>query len=239
LLIWTSAHVTDVGTRRKINEDSVLEMPSQGFWVVADGMGGHAAGDYASQSITRLLAELQVRNRPVADIVDDIEDRLTELNHTLQDYARQQQAAVVGSTVVILLLTTDVGVCIWVGDSRLYQFRNHEVKCISRDHSLVQTLIERGEIKPEDARNHPSRNVITRAVGADRTVFSEMRVFKPQAGDAYILCSDGLYGEVHEMDMLDIVNGLNPRDAAEALLSVALTDGADDNVSLVVVKIRE
>lgn len=239
MLIWTSAHVTDVGTRRKINEDSVLEMPSQGFWVVADGMGGHAAGDYASQAITRILAEVQLRNRPVADIVNDIEDRITDINRMLQDYARQQHAAVVGSTMVLLLLTTEIGVCMWVGDSRLYQFRDNEVNCISRDHSLVQSLIERGEIQPEEARHHPSRNVITRAVGADRTVFSDIRVFKPRAGDAYVLCSDGLYGEVHEMDMLDIVSGLNPRDAAEALLSVALTDGADDNISLVVVKIRE
>lgn len=239
LLIWTSAHVTDVGSRRKVNEDSVLDMSSQGFWAVADGMGGHAAGDYASQAIVRSLGELQVRNRPIAEITDEIEDRLVELNAELQNYAREQQAAVVGSTVVAMLLTSEVGICIWVGDSRLYQFRDNQVNQLTSDHSLVQSLIDRGEITEDEARFHHAKNVITRAVGADRSVFSEMRVFKPKAGDAYVLCSDGLYGEVHEMDMLDIVNGLTCRDAAEALLSVALTDGADDNVSLVVVKIRE
>lgn len=239
MLIWTSAHVTDVGTRRTINEDSVLELPIQGLWVVADGMGGHSAGDFASQLITSRLRQVDIRNRAIADVVDEIEQHLHDLNDIMQQHARDKQVNVVGSTVVILILTEQVGVCLWAGDSRLYQLRNNEIHCLSRDHSLVQAMVDRGEISARQAKKHPSRNVITRAIGADHTVFLDCRVFQPLAGDSYVLCSDGLYNEVHEMDILDLVNGLTPRDAAESMLSVALEDGADDNVSLVVVKIRE
>ncbi len=239
MLIWTSAHATDVGTRRKINEDSVLELPSQGFWVVADGMGGHAAGDFASQLITRELAKLECRNRPVADVVDEIELTFFRLNQEMQEHARRQHVSVVGSTVVMMLLTNQIGICLWAGDSRLYQFRDNEVRRITSDHSLIQSLIDRGELTEEQAKYHPSRNVITRAVGADHTVYLDCRVFQPKAGDSYLLCSDGLYNEVHEMDMMDLVNGLIPREATDALVSVALEDGADDNISVIVVKIRE
>ncbi|MEC7118576.1 MAG: protein phosphatase 2C domain-containing protein [Pseudomonadota bacterium] len=239
MLIWTSAHVSDVGTRRKINEDAVLELPSQGLWAVADGMGGHAAGDYASQLLVRCLSTVDTRNRPIADVVEDIEQLVMKANDQMHSYARQRRVDAVGSTVVVLLLTNQIGVCLWAGDSRLYQVRDNQIQCISNDHSLVQRLIDQGEITREQAATHPSRNVITRAIGADPQVFLDCRVFQPQSGDGYILCSDGLYNEVHEMDMLDLVNGLMPRDAAESMLSVALDDGADDNVSVVVVKIRE
>ena len=239
MLIWTSAQVSDVGTRRKINEDAVLELACQGLWVVADGMGGHAAGDYASQLLVKCLAEVDTRNRPVADVVDDIEALIGKANTQMHQYARQRKVETIGSTVVVLLLTNQIGVCLWAGDSRLYQLRQDQIRCVSHDHSLVQRLVDQGQITKEQAEVHPSKNVITRAIGSDPKVYLDCRVFQPQPGDGYILCSDGLYNEVHEMDMLDLVNGLNPKDAVESMLSVALVDGADDNVSVIVVKIRE
>ncbi len=142
----------------------------------------------------------------------------------------------VGSTVVILLLTTDVGVCIWVGDSRLYQFRNHEVQCISRDHSLVQTLIERGEIKPEDARNHPSRNVITRAVGNRDYVQVDTLCVKCQLGDAYLLCSDGLHGYLETDEIPEIV-ALGGQRVVDGFIDLANERGGRDNITAILVEV--
>ncbi len=239
MLTWTSAAVTDVGTRRKINEDSMLELPRMGLWVVADGMGGHAAGDYASQKITTDFKTLEIRNRPLPDIIDDMEDRLLAINQHLLTYARERNVPVVGSTMVALLLTERVGVCMWIGDSRLYRCHEQQISRISSDHSLVQAMVDQGTLREDEAQDHPSRNVITRAVGADLHIYPEIRVFKPAPGDGFLLCTDGLYGEVHEMDILDLIIGLNAKDAAESLLDVALHDGADDNVTLIVIKIRD
>lgn len=239
MLIWTSAHITDVGTRRKINEDSVLESPIQGIWAVADGMGGHAAGDYASQLITSRLRALNVRQRQISEVVDEVDQAIEAVNHQLRLYAREKQMGTVGSTVVVMILSSRVGVCLWAGDSRLYRVREHQLERISSDHSLIQRLIDQGTLQESEAHLHPARNVITRAVGADEELALDCRLFDPLPGDSYILCSDGLYNEVDELDLCDLAAGLNPRDAADCMLTVALEGGADDNVSAIVVKIRD
>lgn len=238
MLTWTSAHATDVGARRKINEDAVMARPEDGFWAVADGMGGHAAGDVASSALAHALTHVAFQS-DLADFVDAIDDAVLAVNGQLREYARSELSGrTMGTTVVSLVLGEHTGACLWVGDSRLYRLRQGELRRLSHDHSAVQELVDAGVISAEQAAEHPQANVITRAVGAAEEMLVATVVFAPEPGDTYLLCSDGLYNEVPEPVIgrhLDL-----PAEAAtKALLADALAAGARDNVSVVVVKLRE
>lgn len=238
MLTWTSAHATDVGAKRKINEDSLMVRPEDGFWAVADGMGGHAAGDVASAAITHALTHLQ-RDPELADFVDAVEDVILAVNQQLRDYARNELGGrTVGSTVVSLILNERTGVCLWAGDSRLYRLRAGQLSRVSRDHSAVQELVDAGVITAAQAQGHPNSNVITRAVGGNEVLYVDAAVFAPEPGDTYLLCSDGLYNEVND-DSIRRKLGFDAPGAAARLLQEALDNGARDNVSLVVVKLEE
>lgn len=238
MLTWTSAHATDVGAKRKINEDAVMLRPEDGFWVVADGMGGHAAGDVASAAIVHSLSHTR-RESDLPDFVDAVEDALHAVNQQLRDYARDELGGrTVGSTVVSLILGHHTGVCLWAGDSRLYRLRQGQLSRISRDHSAVQEMVDAGVITPAQAQQHPQSNVITRAVGGNEVLLVDSAVFAPEAGDTYLLCSDGLYNEVPE-DVIRRKLGLGVEEAVAHLLDETLTHGARDNVSIVVIKLTE
>lgn len=236
MITWTSAAATDVGGKRKINEDALLARPEVGLWVVADGMGGHAAGDVASNAIVHPLQQIE---RPAAlpDFVEAVEDILLSVNSQLRDYAQNELGGrTVGSTVVSLLLSQRTGVCLWAGDSRLYRLRNGQLTRLSRDHSAVQELVESGAITQSEADRHPKSNVITRAVGGGEVLYVDSAVFAPEAGDTYLLCSDGLYNEVSE-DSIRRKLGLDLDDAVQRLIDEALHNGGRDNISVVVVKV--
>jgi protein phosphatase len=236
LITWTSAAATDVGGKRKINEDSLLARPELGLWVVADGMGGHAAGDVASNAVIHPLQAIE-RPESLPDFVDAVEDALMSVNQQLRDYARDELGGrTVGSTVVSLILSQRTGVCLWAGDSRLYRLRGGQLTRISRDHSAVQEMVESGAITQAEADRHPKSNVITRAVGGGETLLVDAAVFAPQAGDTYLLCSDGLYNEVDE-DSIRRKMGLDQDEAAKRLIDEALHNGGRDNISLVVIKV--
>ncbi len=238
MLTWSSAHATDVGAKRKINEDALMARPDDGFWVVADGMGGHAAGDVASAAITHALTHLP-RPEALPDFVDAVEDVLHAVNQQLRDYARDELGGrTVGSTVVSLLLGERTGVCLWAGDSRLYRLRQGQLSRISRDHSYVQELLDAGQITLAQASEHPHGNVITRAVGGAEQLFVDSAVFAPMPGDSYLLCSDGLYNEVSE-DVIRRKLMLGAEEAAQRLIEEALNGGARDNVTVVVIKLAE
>lgn len=238
MLTWTSAHATDVGGKRKINEDSLMTRPEDGFWAVADGMGGHAAGDVASAAVVHSLKHA-ARQDELADFVDIIEDSLHAVNLQLREYARTELSGrTVGSTVVTMVLGQRTGVCLWAGDSRLYRLRKGQLTRISRDHSAVQELVDAGVISQEQAENHPNSNVITRAVGGAEHLFVDAAVFAPEAGDIFLLCSDGLYNEVPD-DLIRRKLTLEPEAAAASLLDAALEHGARDNVTLIVIKLAE
>jgi protein phosphatase len=236
LITWTSAAATDVGGKRKINEDSLLARPEVGLWVVADGMGGHAAGDVASNAVVH---PLQAIERPAAlpDFVDAVEEALMTVNQQLRDYARDELGGrTVGSTVVSLILSQRTGVCLWAGDSRLYRLRQGQLTRLSRDHSAVQEMVESGAITQAEADRHPKSNVITRAVGGGEALLVDAAVFAPQAGDTYLLCSDGLYNEVDE-DSIRRKMALDQDEATKRLIDEALHNGGRDNISLVIIKV--
>ncbi|RZU47600.1 protein phosphatase [Fluviicoccus keumensis] len=239
MLVWTSAQATDIGAKRKINEDAVLSRPDIGLWAVADGMGGHAAGDVASQAVIDALLQTNP-DKDLSDFVDTIEDKILLVNQNLRRHGQEALGGrTLGTTVVSLFIVDGMGACIWAGDSRLYLYRDGELKRISHDHSAVQEMIDSGMITPDQAAHHPHRNVITRAVGGGDKLYPELRVFNVQAGDWYLLCSDGFYNEVSE----DVMSSLIVQDTLEAsvakLMEKALAHGAADNVSLIVVKVSE
>jgi protein phosphatase len=239
LLVWTSAQATDIGAKRKINEDAVLSRPDIGLWAVADGMGGHAAGDVASQAVIDALLQIKP-DSDLPDCVDTIEDKILLVNHNLRRHGQEALGGrTLGTTVVSLFIMDGLGACIWAGDSRLYLFREGELRRISHDHSAVQEMIDSGMITPDQAAHHPHRNVITRAVGGGDKLYPELRVFNVQPGDWYLLCSDGFYNEVSEDVMASLIVQDTLEKSVAMLMEKALVHGAADNVSLIVVKVSE
>lgn len=239
MLTWTSAEATDVGAKRKINEDSVLSRVDVGLWVVADGMGGHAAGDMASQAVVSALTQLKP-NKDLADFVDAMEDKLLLVNHQLRRHGQEALGGrTLGTTVVSLFFADSMGACVWAGDSRAYLFRDGQLIRISHDHSAVQEMIDSGMITSEQATYHPHRNVITRAVGGGEKLYPEVRVFTVQADDWYLLCSDGFYNELSEDVIAAFLVQPTPDDSVRILMEKALAHGAQDNVSLIIIKVVE
>lgn len=228
---------THVGCRRKVNEDAVLARPDLGLWAVADGMGGHHAGDLASALVIEGLAG----GGAAADIVERTADarlRLGEVNARLVAMAGEGPARkTIGATVVALLVEGDAYACLWAGDSRGYLAREGRLTQLTRDHSLVQDLVDLGEIAPAEARTHPNANVITRAVGADRLLKLDCATGDVRRDDVFLLASDGLTRLVEDDELADRLRAADLEAAADGLLEACLDRGAPDNVSFVILKI--
>jgi serine/threonine protein phosphatase PrpC len=238
-LSWSSFGITDVGKVRKLNEDSMLDRCEIGLWVVADGMGGHAAGDVASQMIVSSLKKIH-EGITLNRYIDDIEDRLLKVNKRLIEKAKEAERKVtIGSTVVVLLAYQDYCVYIWAGDSRLYRLRDAEISQMTPDHSQVEAYVERGLITREEATVHPHANMITRAVGASDVLFLDMDIQTMETGDRYLLCSDGLTKHVSDLEMEEILHEKDDtEESCRTLLDMTLERGAGDNVTVIVVDIE-
>lgn len=235
-IVWKTAEATHVGKVREVNEDSILSLPERYLWAVADGMGGYEAGNLASSMVVKSLAAIENQTTLNAQ-VNSIEDCLLDVNQRIVEYSDiMLDGRTLGSTVVVLNIRGRVGVCMWAGDSRLYRFRNGKLAQLSRDHSQVEEQIQRGILTPEQAQNHPEANVITRAVGASEQLYVDINVFSTQLGDVFLLCSDGLYNQVSELDMAATLSSEPIDRAVDELIKQALDAGADDNVSTILVK---
>lgn len=233
---WSSYARTDVGKVRKVNEDAVLDHGDAGIWVVADGMGGHAAGDVASSSIVDRLSQIPA-TADANELVDAAENSLLEVNEDLIKQALERtDRQTMGSTVAVMLAFHKKCFLLWAGDSRIYRVRNNELKRITYDHSKVQDLVDEGLLTEEEAERHPEANVITRAIGASRNLFIDLDMYDVKPGDRYMLCSDGLYKEVQEDEMVDLITKGSPEDACNALIDLTLERGSRDNVSVIVVQ---
>lgn len=233
---WHSAEQTDPGIVREINEDSIMSNSRAGLWAVADGMGGHEAGNVASNMIVSSLRELLAERR-LDDYVNAIENCLIDVNRRIIEYAEiMHDGRMLGSTVASLVIHGKVGACLWVGDSRLYRYRDNELTQLTRDHSHVEELLQQGAIGPDEAENHPDNNVITRAVGAAEELYVDVNVFDTRIGDTYMLCSDGLYNVVDRENIIYCLNNFSAEEAVSSLISKALENGAPDNVSVIIVK---
>lgn len=229
---------TDVGRRRKINEDAILCRPDLGLWAVADGMGGHDAGEVASALVVeRLTQALQAASAPAARI-EAARAALAEANDTLIAMGGDgPDRRTIGSTVVALIDSGDGRLaCLWAGDSRAYRLDAAGLTQISRDHSLVQDLVDAGVLAPEEAAGHPNANVITRAVGAAQRLLLDAVDAGPLGDAAYLVASDGLTRLVTDAEMAEALGAADLETAADGLVAVCLERGAPDNVSLVMVR---
>jgi protein phosphatase len=233
-LHWTSFGLSDVGRVRKLNEDSFLDDPHKGVWAVADGMGGHEAGDHASRSVTQAVSKVAAPTS-LSQLLRETEDRITEVNLELCDEAQRRQARIIGSTIVLLLAYRTHGVVLWAGDSRAYRLRKGALKRLTRDHSRIEELISKGRVDPEDAAQHPDAAVITRAIGVARNIELDSEMFEIEEHDVYLLCSDGLSRELSDAEITDGLSRGDASDACRTLVARALTKGARDNVTAIVV----
>lgn len=238
-LIWHSACVTDAGKVRTINQDACLDLPEIGLWVVADGMGGHEAGEVASQMI---VEQCQKINEPhdLNNFITDVQHRLLEVNRSLRVMAGQKfNNATVGSTVVALLTYNKQCAYLWVGDSRIYRLRNNKLEQMTKDHSMVEQYIGEG-MDPEEANHSNMANALTRAIGGEDELSIDVKVDEIQNGDIFLLCSDGLYREVSEAEMTQLMSsGDDSNIMTKKLLECALNNGARDNVTVSVVQIKD
>jgi len=234
-LVWRSAEETHCGKRRKNNQDAVLSRPDVRLWAVADGMGGHAAGEVASQAVADALNELSLSGL-LAEDVDAVEDALVTVNDELRVLARTQGlGGTIGTTVVALLAASRVGVALWAGDSRLYRLRGCKLEQVTRDHNPVSDLLESGTVSEADALAAET-NIITRAVGGQADLFLDIAVFDVDPNDTYLLCSDGLYRELETTELVDELQHKALGDIVDRLLRKCLEGDARDNVSIVVAR---
>lgn len=230
--------VTHQGMVRELNEDRYLVDPAVGLWLVADGMGGHDAGEVASSAIVEHMGTIGVPSS-ATDQHARFVDRLNRANAELQRYSQERHGGTVGSTVVALIAYEDQYRCLWMGDARIYRVRRGKLEQLSRDHSEVQELIDKGLLKPEEAKTWPRRNVITRAVGVSPELDIEVVYGRLEHGDTYLLCSDGLTAHNSDEDIFEAVSGRKPRDACAILLDQTLQRGGTDNVTVVIVQAQK
>lgn len=236
-LSWHSYGITNVGKIREYNEDSLLQRSEAGMWAVADGMGGHHAGDVASQMIVNTLDKIH-QGQPLDRFIDDIENRLILVNEKLIKKADESCIPItIGSTVAIMVAYSRFCVYLWAGDSRLYRQRDGELRQLTTDHSQVQHYIELGLINPEEATKHPHRNIITRAVGATKKFFLDMDIQEMRRGDRYLLCSDGLTKHVVDAELADILHDGSTERICWELIELTLLRGASDNVTAIIIDI--
>ncbi|WP_428464315.1 PP2C family protein-serine/threonine phosphatase [Photobacterium kagoshimensis] len=227
------------GKVRTYNEDACLAMQKEGVWVVADGMGGHAAGDIASRMLVDIVEQkVSAIGLPFLT-VDHLHEALVEANTRIYQYGYHDLAkSIMGTTAVVLLIKEAQFHCLWVGDSRLYLYRDGQLLQQSRDHSQVMEMVEKGLLNEYEAEQHPMANVITRAVGVDEKIDIDQLSGSLQNGDQFLLCSDGLTKELADHEMALCFQATSVNEVGQALIHSALVRGASDNVTCAVVKAR-
>ena len=240
ILIWRSACATDVGKVRRVNEDAYLDLHELGLWVVADGMGGHMAGDVASRMIVESCKQID-EPKDLNSFIADVEYRLIEVNRKLREMAEQQyNDSTIGSTVAALLAYDRQCACLWAGDSRIYRLRDNKLEQMTRDHSMVEEYLAEGFMSPEEVYNSGLANALTRAIGAQDELEVDVRIEDMQDGDSFLLCSDGLYREVTEDELTQLMSGGDDSTTiTNNLLERALSREAKDNITVSVIQIRD
>ncbi len=234
---FRSHGATHVGVVRSRNEDNYVNRPDLGLWAVLDGAGGHQAGDLAARIVADALSAVP-QGLGAAEMLAEVRLRVDRADDMLRaEAARRGRDAVLASTIVVLLARDDYYACLWAGDSRAYHWRQGQMSRVTRDHSLVQELVDAGAISPADAETHPCSNIITRAVGAGSEGLSLDKVTgRLRSGDRFLLCSDGLFKTVPESDLAGMV-GEAVDSPAVRCLSAALERQADDNVTAVTIEV--
>jgi serine/threonine protein phosphatase PrpC len=237
-----SSHgVSDTGHVRTKNEDSILVHEDENVWIIADGMGGHHAGDFASQTITNNLS-LFKQHASLDDSILLLEENILNSNAIIRKKSSKLgRNATIGSTVVCVYVWRNLLFALWAGDSRLYRYRDAKLERLTEDHSYVEELVRMGKIEARDAEEHPAANVVLKAVGIDDHLSIDFEYYELQEGDIYIICSDGLYKDLEESKIGPIIESHPEKmnELAEALLEASLAAGGTDNTSIITMKITK
>ncbi len=235
--------ITDIGEKRRINQDYVFcEVNAIGnlpnLFIVADGMGGHNAGDYASRFCVEFFTE-NIRNSDIKSPIALIEEAIKNTNKKLHDKSKQQiDYEGMGTTFVVATIYENEMYVANIGDSRLYVI-GKEIKQITEDHSLVQAMVKTGELDKDEAKTHPNKNIITRALGTNETAQADFFEVELEAGDIVLMCSDGLTNMLNDETIEQIIreNADNPKIAAETLVRLANENGGKDNIAVIIAKV--
>jgi protein phosphatase len=231
---FEAGSATHTGKVRLRNEDSYLVRTDAGLWAVADGMGGHEAGDIASQLVVNALDTITVPESAI-ELLEECESRVLYANRQIIEMRRERDGAVIGTTVAILLISDDHYACVWAGDSRIYLVKRDAIAQLSRDHTELEELIASGTVTAEESKNWPN-NVITRAIGVEENPELEVTTGGFVAEDAFVICSDGLTKHVEEHEILSYVSTRDAQASCNALIELALERGGADNVTIIVVR---
>lgn len=235
---WTSASRSHPGRVREVNEDACLEQPLCGVWAVADGMGGHSLGEFASRLAIRSLMDL-----PPSGTLEQraalVEARLLEANRRLRAEAARRDVPVIGTTIAALLVAQRRFACVWAGDSRVYLYREGRLWQLTRDHSQLEAVRSVHAATSDDTLDRPAANVITRALGGGDSLELDAVGADLADGDVFLLCSDGLTNEVGDVAIMQALVPGNCRLAADALVEQALERGGHDNITVVVARAED
>ncbi len=233
--------ITDIGRKRKLNQDYVYtsEQPVgilPNLFIVADGMGGHNAGDYASKATVETMVE-KIRESAAPERVRVLDEAIQAANVLIRARARESADLEGMGTTVVAATCDKNSLCVAnVGDSRLYVANGKEIRQITRDHSWVAEMVRRGGLGREEARNHPDRNIITRAVGADDEVKVDFFTVQLKEGDLILMCTDGLTNMLEDEEIRMILDGARDMvEKAEELVAAANDRGGRDNISVVLI----
>ncbi len=235
---FASAGITDTGCVRSRNEDSFLCLPEQNLWVVADGMGGHDSGDFASQTITQQAARF-TQQSSLEDSILVLEENFLHSHQIIQEKAGHLGKGItIGSTVASLFTWDDLAFVLWAGDSRVYRYRDQQLSRLSEDHSYVEELVRLGKLDQNEAEAHPAANVVLNAIGIEGNVVIDMEYSHIQPNDIFLLCSDGLYKDLSESALAKLIEHQNTdlEALSASLLKAALDSGGSDNCTIVLVK---
>lgn len=230
---------TDTGLTRDHNEDSIGWNVEKNLVVLADGMGGHNAGEVASEMAVTTVLE-QLVSAAIADPQQEIKEAIAKANLAIHLHAKESLVcAGMGTTIVVALFHDDRLTFAHVGDSRLYRMRDHQLQQLTLDHSLVQELVDEGFMNEQEAHDSVSKNVITRALGLESIVQSDIQQQDICEGDRYLICSDGLSDMLETGDIEQLVGDkLSPEQLVNKLIEQANSSGGDDNISAIVVDIK-
>lgn len=232
--------LTDIGKVREINQDSFAVVPESGLYVVADGMGGHAAGEKASQTAVAIIQDrlgsgaVQAANGQLLDLLQtSIQEANREIiNASMEDASMRGM----GTTATVIVTKENQMYIGHVGDSRAYLIRNRRIDQITDDHSIVAQLVRARAITPQEAARHPYRNVITRCLGMQVDVEADTQQRELKAGDRLLICSDGLSGLVSDDEMLQhVLSSQDPQQTCQELVNLANERGGSDNITVVLI----
>jgi serine/threonine protein phosphatase PrpC len=237
-----TAAISDRGLneKRPLNEDSMLSLPERGIFAVADGVGGAQAGEVASSTAIEVLEEAFKHHKPEEDVEDLMEIAIQRANDSIYRMSREQPAlAMMATTIVALHIDGHQATIGHVGDSRLYRLTpTGQLRRETADHSLVEEEVRAGRMTPEQAANHPGRNVISRAIGAEASVEVDMRSFEVEDGTTFLLCSDGITRHIPDAELSSVLrNSSTLNNACEEMKRLCYERGAEDNLTAVLVRV--